>query len=399
MRFCCVEYTTKSGKVWTPLTSELPNYLADPVLEIDPTSFGSYTTALRGEHVPLTGVILGELGPRYPFQSFFQRLHWLVTGRWGPYSLDYFKKFDTVLVVYDWRRGAEIKKFTQRLRRAYPHTIVIGVPTHPFGALREAWRDTKHLFTLMEFYDSCNVVLSIVRSTVPYQQSLTKTPVVYLPQPYPVEFASQFWCSFPQKESTLFLAGEVTRPDILAGHLAAKEIQSKHRSLTIHVTATPGSPPNVSLLQGTKYEIISFRPWREYLTYIARVSLVLNTDTWWTRGRVQADCAAVGTPSIGGPSDGQQELFPDLLVRDVEDFTTINKYANELLGDLEFYSKVTTKARRRLQSYNFEKTIARFAKLVSLARENRAVEFPELVWKHDVLVESQESKNPEPLNT
>ena len=386
MKFCCVEYTTKTRKVWVP-SVEHPNYLGDPLLEIDPTSFGSYTTAFQGEHIPLTGVILGQLDGNI-FQPFFQRLRWSLFGRWGPYSLRYFRKFDTILAVYDWKRGRELATFVQRLRHELPQIVVIGVPTQPFGALRETWRDSKHLSPLIEFYDACHVILSVVRATVPYQQSMTRTPVVYIPQPYPVEYALQFWCPGPAKTQTLFVAGETARPDILAGHLAARAIQKQYPNLMIHVTATPGLAMNTKLLEGTRHEIMPFRLWRQHLPYLAQACLVVNTDTWWTRGRVQVDCAAVGTPSIGGPSDGQQELFPDLLVRDVEDFPTMIEYGLYLLGDLAFYQRVANRAKVRLRSYNFETTVKRFTKLVRLAREDRAGEFPELVWRNDVLVEA-----------
>lgn len=391
MKFCCVEYTTKSRKVWVP-SVEHPNYLADPINEIDPTSFGSYTTALRGEHVPLTGAILGHLEGK-TLQPFFQQLHWRMFKRWGAYSLNYFRKFDTILAIYDWRRGPELTNFVERARREFPETVVIGVPTQPFGVLRETWRHEQHLSPLVSFYDACHVVLSVVRATVPYQQAMTRTPVVYVPQPYPVEYTLQHWRPGTEKERIVFVAGEIARPDVLAGHLAARAIQEVHPELTIHVTKTPGSPLHTAFLAGAKHEIIPFRPWREHLPYLSQTLLTLNMDNWWTRGRVQVDCAAVGTPSVGGPSDGQQELFPDLLVRDVEDFSSMIELGLRLLGDNAFYERVAYKAKHRLQSYGFEKTAQRFTHLVDLAREGRVSAYPEFVWERDVLVEKKKERS------
>lgn len=386
MKFACVEYTTKTDKVWIP-SEEHPNYLGDPLSEIDPTSFGSYTTAFNGEHVPLMGAVLGQLDGNI-LQGLFQRLHWRLFGEWGKYSLGYFKKFDTLLVVYDWKRGNEIAKFVKRIRKTYPEKVIVGVPTQPFGQLREQWRNGKEqLSWLIDFYNSCDAILSIVRSTVPYQQSLTKTPVVYIPQPYPAEYAQQNWRDLSDKESVIFIAGETSRPDILAGHLAAKEIQRHFHDSVIHVTETPNSPLNLQLLQDTLHELVPFRPWRQYLPYLAGVKVVINMDTWWTRGRVQADCAAVGTASIGGPSDGQQELFPDLLVRDVEDFNTAIELGRHLLGDASFYKKTTERAKHRLLSYNFVNTVARFTKLTELIKKSEVKNFPEYEWVNDVLVE------------
>ncbi|MDO8512102.1 MAG: hypothetical protein Q7S57_02425 [bacterium] len=386
MKFACVEYTTKSHKIWIP-SEEHPNYLGDPLSEIDPTSFGSYTTAFNGQHVPLTGAILGQLDGNV-LQGLYQRLHWRLLATWGNYSLGYFKNFDTLLVVYDWKRGNELAKFVKRLRATYPAMVIVGVPTQPFGQLRDQWRSgAEHLSSLIEFYNSCHAVLSIVRATVPYQQSLTKTPVVYIPQPYPAEYAQKSWREPADKESIIFIAGETSRPDILAGHLAAKEIQRQFRDSIIHVTATPDSPLNTQLLKGTIHEIVPFRPWRQYLPYLAGVKIVLNMDTWWTRGRVQADCAAVGTASIGGPSDAQTELFPELMVRDVEDFHTAIKLGTHLLGDNSFYSETTERARHRILSYNFENTVTRFTKLVDLIKKDEVQNFPEFHWVNNVLVE------------
>ena len=386
MKFACVEYTTKNHKIWIP-SEEHPNYLGDPLSEIDPTSFGSYTTAFNGQHVPLMGAILGQMDGNV-LQGLYQRLHWKIFGSWGNYSLGYFKQFDTVMVVYDWKRGNEIAKFVKRLRNTYPQIAVVGVPTQPFGQLREQWRNgEEHLSSLVEFYNSCDAVLSIVRATVPYQQSLTKTPVVYIPQPYPAEYAIQNWRACTNKESVIFIAGETSRPDILAGHLAAKEIQHRFRDSIIHVTDTPDSPLNVQLLQNTIHELVPFRPWRQYLPYLAGIKIVINMDTWWTRGRVQADCAAVGTASVGGPSDGQQELFPELLVRDVEDFKTAIELGTHLLNDCDFYQTTTLRAKHRLFSYNFDHTVKRFSKLVELIKKKEVQNYPEFHWVNDILVE------------
>lgn len=386
MKFACVEYTTKTRKVWVPSVDH-PNYMANPLTEIDPTSFGSYTTAFQGQHVPLTGVILGSITGN-SLQGLSQKLHWKLFGEFGDYSLSYFKDFETILAVYDWRRGHEMAKFVKRLRKTYPHIIVVGVPTQPFGEIREQWRNgINNLQALRSFYDSCHAVLSIVRATVPYQQSLTTTPVVYIPQPYPVEYAQQQWREGSEKQQIIFVAGDTARPDVLAGHLAAKEIQKRHVDYMIHVTETPQTTLNTQLLDNALYETIPFREWREYLQYISGVKIAINMDTWWTRGRVQADCAAVGTPVIGGPSDGQQELFPDLLVRDVEDFQSAINLGSKLLGDNEFYNKISLKAKHRLQSYDFSKTVDRFAKLVEYIKAGKTTDYPEFAWQDDILIE------------
>lgn len=387
MKFACLEYTTKTGKIWEPKSH--PNFLGDPINEIDPTSFASYTTALSGKHVPLTGLILGQLEGK-KIQEIGQKINWKLRKHWANYSLDFLDQFDTILAVFDWRRGREMAEFAAKVRKEKPNIVLIGVPTQPFGQLRESWReDPINLCNLINFFDSCHAVISIVRDTVPYQQSLTKTPVVYIPQPYPVEFALKNWKNLSQKEQTIFVAGETSRPDIIAGHLAAKEIQNEKPEFTIRVTQTPDSPLNLEILKDAKYNLIDFKPWQKHLDFLSQNLFVINTDQWWTRGRVQADCAAVGTPSIGGPSDAQKGLFPELLVKDVEDFQKISELGIRLIEDKNFYEQVAEKAKKRLNSYNFEQSASRFSKLVDCVKNNTVSSYPKFIWENDVLVEEK----------
>jgi len=57
------------------------------------------------------------------------------------------------------------------------------------------------------------------------------------------------------------------------------------------------------------------------------------------------------------------------------------------LGDKAFYDKIVERAKHRLKSYNFEKTVQKFTKLVELIKKNEAHNFPEYNWDNDVLVE------------
>jgi len=387
MKFACIEYTTKTGKIWEP--KDHPNFLGDPINEIDPTSFASYTTALSGKHVPLTGLILGQFYGK-TFQSINQKINWKIRGRWADYPLDYLDQFDTILAVFDWKRGREMAEFVARVRKEKPEIVVIGVPTQPFGQLRETWReDSSNLRNLINFFDSCHAIISIVRDTIPYQQSFTKTPIVYVPQPYPAEFASRKWKNLSQKEQTIFVAGYTSRPDIVAGHLASREIQKKKPEFTIRIIQTPDTPLNLEIVKNTKHDIITFQPWQQHLEFLSQNLIVINTDQWWTRGRIQADCAATGTPSVGGPSDAQKELFPDLSVRDVEDFSKISELGIRLIEDRDFYEQVAERARKRLVSYNFAQTVTRFSKLVDCIKNNSVSSYPKFVWENDVLVEEK----------
>jgi glycosyltransferase involved in cell wall biosynthesis len=370
MRFAVIEYTTKTGHIWRP-TPERPNYLGDPQKEIDPTSFACYTTALKGEHIPLKGLILGTLS-RQPSavvttaKKAIKRL----AGSWPQwYSLQYLKAFDTLMVVHQLSDAHEVQRFVERLKRELPHIFVIGVPTQPFGLLKT------HLEThpveektFKQYLDQCDVFLTVVKSTRGWYESLTTTPVVYMPQPYPYHYAHQFFKARTDKQKKIFVAGVTQRPDIRKGQLVAKAIQQALPDYEIVVLKVPDLEYDETYLAGTRYALLPFEEWREHLHTLARVSLVINTDYTQTRGRVQTDCAAVGTPSLGADSDGQVDLFPDLASTPVTSVEELAQAGARLLKDAAWYDQLTRDARERLQKYDYDESAARVQALVKTYR-------------------------------
>lgn len=450
MRFACIEYTTKTGKIWRP-TPEKPNYLCDPEKEIDPTSFGCYTTALDGEHLPLTGLVYNSLQqPPSKIRRLRQDLFRRKRGVFGPYSLQYLKKFDVLLVIYQISNDREIVRFTQRVRSELPGTILVSCSSPPFGRLREHWKDHPETAARYRaFLDESHVNMNVCRATVPWYRAFSTTPSLYLPQPYPVEHALQVVKarggdatggppmpassapSPPPPSSVLgegvsapggagpsstelgtgravardagsggeerqdpraygrpilYVAGDTVRPDIMTGHLVARVLQHRHPDLLIRVTKTPEFRLNTAFLEGTRYEVVPFRPWAEQLRELAAARLVINTDLWWTRGRVPADCAAAGVPCVGTTSDGQAELWPELAAPDSTDTDRLVALAERSLTDEEFRARCVSKAQRRLANYNFSRTVERFTRAFELAFAGRLAEWRDPRWQEDTLV-------------
>lgn len=452
MRFACIEYTTKTDRIWRP-TPERPNYLCDPEREIDPTSFGCYTTALDGEHVPLTGLIYGSL--EYP-PSIRQRAQQDVARRFGgsfrPYNLNYLQKFDVLLVVYQMSNDDELVRFMQRVRKEFPDIIIVSCSSPPFGRLREYWKDhPETVERYRAFIRSSHFNMNVCRATVPWYRAFTDVPSLYLPQPYPVEYAmeqvgldgpakpdapsglsaragtdpraprGESERAFPEPASPglakkargagelgpdqqqdplreypagaqdgppspaggppiIYVAGDTVRPDIMSGHLVAKALQQRHPEFLIRVTKTPEFRLNTALLHGARYEVVPFRAWAEQLRELGTARLVINTDLWWTRGRVPVDCAAAGVPCVGTTSDGQTELWPDLAPRESIETDRLIELGERALSDTAFRTKVMTQAQRRLASYRYTEAVVRFSRAVTLARAGRLAEWRDPVW-------------------
>ena len=269
------------------------------------------------------------------------------------------------MVVHDIAHGLEVTAFTKKLKETYPEIIVLGVPTQPYGILKRHWEKNKAwLDDFKEFMNNCDVFISIVESTVPIWKKLAKVKVRYLPQPYTVEYASRYFKKLGDKKDVIFVAGVTDRDNIKQGQAAARRVQEMMPNYLIQVTRTPDSTNDFNNLEGTRCEIIDFLPWQEQLEYLSRVKVVINTDYTRTRGRVQTDCAAVGTVSVGADSDGQRDLYPSLYAATPQATAVLANKTVELLRDGEKYTQVAKLAQNRLAEYDYEKSARRLTKLV-----------------------------------
>lgn len=359
MKFAVIEYSSKSGGIWRH-TDAKPNYLADPDEEIDATSFGCYVSALQGEHIPITWLANAS-------GSWLRKVWKRIVGSWPSYSIKYLSKFDVLMIVHQVNDAHEIVRLISRIKLQYPHIFVIGVPTWPFGQLIEHFNKNQiDLAIFQEYMDSCHIFVSVVKETLGWYRERTKTPVVYLPQIYPVEYTKQFYRPSEGREKIIFVAGVTTRPNIRQGQAIARQLQREFPEYIIHVTETPGTDLNLTELKGARYEIKPFSQWREHLQYLNTVTLVINTDYTSTRGRVQVDCAAVGTPSLGGNSDGERDLFSGLASTPDTPDDDILAHARRLLTNAAYYDEITTAARQRLQKYSYIESADRLRLLVKM---------------------------------
>ncbi len=356
MKFAVVEYSSKTGNIWRH-TPERPNYLCDPIKEIDPTSFGCYVSALEGEHIPLTAIIR---------PTFFKKVVKRLTGSWPQnYDLSYFKSFDALLIVHQISDGHEVTAFTKRLKQTYPNLVILGVPTQPYGILVDHWKDhPKAKADIIEFMNICDHFITIVESTKDAWQQMTSTPVSYVPQPYPVSFATKFWKPLEQKQNVLFVAGNTERDNIKKGQNVARKVQQQLPQFEIHVTKIPDTDLDTTNLEGSNFKIMPFDPWQKYLEYVSSVMLVINTDYTATRGRVQADCAAVGTPSIGADSDGQKDYFPSLPADKNTSEEALVQQCVEILTNTNEYIETVRTAKERLSAYSYEESAKRLRELI-----------------------------------
>ena len=370
MKFAVVEYSSKSGKAWQH-TDARPNYLCDPVTEIDPTSFGCYVSALKGEHIPLNGLITGPVNQVSSLAHFYRKATKRLTRKWPSYSLNYLQTFDVILFVHQLSETKEINRALARLRKLTPRPLVFGVPTQPFGILNKAFAETNDsLHDFQDFASLCDVFISIVASTVPFYQAHTTTPVVYFPQPYPAAFASRHFTPFSRKEKTILVAGVTQRYNIVQGQTVAKKLQEIYPDHLILIPKVADLDYDYTALADSRYQVLPFEHWQDHLKTLAKTKLVINTDYTATRGRIQADCAAVGTPSVGSNSDAQQDLFPNQFAEPNATVDDLVTQSRQLLDNEEYYTQVALSAKDKLAEYDYGITAQRFTELVKKYRHD-----------------------------
>ncbi len=374
VRFACVEWNTKSGGIWRP-TPERPNYFCDQRREIDVNSFGCWTSALNGEHIPLHWFEDGKERPGvHEPVSFPDRIKFSMRRRLKRplrfKNLSYVKRFDVILVCHFLERHDDLLQFLKEAKSATPEVLFLGTHgTYNLGRVREWWRDPGWYRSFAEFVNASDLFLIVNRAALGYLQLVSEKPIAYAPPFYPTEFAKSFYRPLEGKEKILYIAGKTDRLDIMASLLVARELQRRHPEFLIRLT--DWGDMNLEPLRGTHYEVLPRTAWQPYLQETAKAFMILNTDIWWTNGRVALDAAAVGTPCIGCNSNGQSECFPDLAVSDIEGVRKGIALAEQLMADPLFYREIQRKAMEKVESFSYENSRRRFETLVSTLREGR----------------------------
>lgn len=367
MKFACVELYTKSGNIWDG-AREKPNYLCDPKTEIDNCSFGCWTSALGGEHIPLLWFKLRKLSNRIyhnycaPHMSRFHYGGYSIVSRLINrafdkfHNLQYITKFDVVLIVVHDYSTREMAKFIVTAKKLRKKPIFLGALGNTLGSFRETLKDKDAFRYFKIFIDNCDVFVNYYHEAISdYLGLYTDTPIVNFPQFYPFEFAKSFFEPYENKKKIIFVSGDTSRTDHISSLLIAKKIQTRYPDFLIEVIGRPSL--NLEPLKNSRYRVTPFFEWIDYLKHTRKVYMIIDMDNTWTLGRVVRDAAVVGTPCIGLNSESQKSLFPDLVCSDITDTKKAIDLGIKLIEDRKFYERVQKKAFKRLEAYSYENSV------------------------------------------
>jgi len=374
MKFACVELYTKSGKIWDG-AREKPNYLCDPKTEIDNCSFGCWTSALGGEHIPLLWFKLRKLSNRIHHNYCAPRMSRFHYGGYSMVSrlinkafdkfhnLQYITKFDIVLIVVHDYSVREMAEFITNAKELRKKPIFLGALGNTLASFREALKNKDAFKYFKIFIDNCDVFVNWGHKAIgEYLKLYTKTPVVTFPMFYPFEFTKSFFEPWQNKKKIIFVAGHTQRTDHVSSLLVAKKIQEQYPNFLIKTIRRPGQ--NLDPLKGARFEVVPFLDWINYLKHTSKTCIIIDMDNTWTSGRVANDAAAVGTPCIGLNSGNQGRIFPDLTCLDVIDTKKGVDLGIKLVKDRKFYEKVQKKAFENLKTCSYENSVKRFQNML-----------------------------------
>ena len=373
MKFAQVTAYARNGKIWDG-SKEKPNYLCDSS-EMDQTSLGCWTSALKGEHIPLSwlamrgwsrGIYHRYLAPSakklYPV-GYSVVSKWLLKCFDKFRNLKYLKKFDVVLAVvhdYDIREMAEL---VSEIKEMDGRPLVLGALCNTLYHFREAFKESEKFADFKKFIDNCDLFINYYHDALSgYLGLFTDTPIVNFPYFYPYEFTKTQHAPREEKEKIIFVSGDTQKTDNVASLLVAKKIQERRPDFIIEVVERVNT--NFEPLEGANYKKVPFLKWIDYLKHTRRVYMIIDMDNTWTFGRVPRDAAAVGTPCVGVNSGSQTALFPDLVCSDVAGMEKAVDLGIKLIEDEKFYKMVQNQALKKLEEYSYENSIEKLEKLV-----------------------------------
>ncbi len=366
MKFASIVPYTQRGRVWD---------LSREKLDYHPDSIFGLTVALRGEHVPLmwlkfsktpNHIYHGCLAPqmaRFNYAGYTKISKLLNRAFEKFHNLAYLTKFDVVLIsVHDYSIR-EMAKLILAARKVKKRPLFFGVLNNAFDSFREAFKDRESFEYFKVFLDNCDAFLNWGHEAISdYLGLYTETPIVNFPMSYHFEIAKSFFERRENKEKIILVSGHESRIDDVASMLVAKKIQERHQDYLIEVIGRRTLNPEP--LRNSKYRIIPFLKWEDYIKHLRETYLIVDMDNTWTLGRVANDAAVVGTPCIGINSGSQVRLFPDLTCDDVSGVKKAVALGKKLIEDKKFYERVQKKAFKRLEKYSYKNSAKEFEKIL-----------------------------------
>jgi len=358
IKFCSIEHTTKS--TWKYQKGR-PNYLCNSNKEIDPTSFGCWTSAFKGEHLSLEFL---RFGHNYR-NNLFNKIHIArekITGSKIYKNIDYIKQFNVILVLLHKFSLSDMADFLSILREANNNAIILGSLAHCPGLIRKEIQNKKSFKEFLQCLKKLDLFINVYPETQEYFEILAenltfklKEKIIPFLQFFPINFVKKFKQSYEKKEKIIHLAGPTDREDNLANQYIAIALQKKFPEFLITINQWENLNIEPLKLARARYKILPQMKWQDYLKELSRSFMVINLDNIWTLGRVVSDCAGVGTPCIGINATNQFRMFPKLRIDDIAGLKKAIELGERLIQEKVFYQETVDYAKEKIEKHGYKK--------------------------------------------
>jgi hypothetical protein len=204
-------------------------------------------------------------------------------------------------------------------------------------------RQIKRVREIFFLADGC---ISPTKALVPVYKSLTVSPVVFIPTPYPID-DTRWDFSVPLEQRKGIFAGTREFFNHARNHLFSLFLLKKLSDVTgepvtiINTDGFRGSRllKSLGFREGSLREIKGKLPYSTYLREMAKHKFVFQLDQSVVPGQVAGDALLCGMPCVGGNGEIESLVFPELTASpgDIERIMALAVKLCENMAVLRYY--------------------------------------------------------------
>jgi hypothetical protein len=265
--------------------------------------------------------------------------------------------------------------WSRTIRERYPHVTQIGLSDHPLSthiSRLDAMQQHAYLSDL-NYLDGLMALTDEERQF--YSVALPHIPVERVDLPFPIEsYETQYGHLRNSEKRFIGLGVGAADNDrnFVSNLLVFKKLQLNNPSLIgVFLSIPEQLLPYCSYWADRVNNVYIHQRngMDEMYDILSQCELVISLTDRNTPGRLQGEAAFFGIPTVGSNRlELQEDLWPDLSVKpfDLADATDL---AQQLLDNPAWGKELAAKARRRLDSYDYESSKKKFNRLFERIKE------------------------------
>ena len=269
--------------------------------------------------------------------------------------------------------------WSREIRNKFPHVIQIGLNDHPLSTHISKLPPDKQIAYIadLQYLDGLMALTEEERQW--YQVALPSKPVINAGLPFPFKSYTELYGKFMGSEKKyigLGVGASDADRNFISSALVFAKLRLKYPTLegvflslpsyqvgptSIYADAIPGIKLHERVDMGAFYDLLS------------QCKFVINMADRNTPGRIQGEAAFFGVPVIGSNRlELQTELFPELATTPYS-LEKVEQLAIKLLEFPMIGDQISSRAKKKLEVYNYRRSKGRFNKLLNEILSKRKI--------------------------